>query len=65
MWMLLRMKNFWWYCICLKKKIVECMWYFIIYWYNVYKMKLNIFVLDLIKDIEIMVVVVYNVFFFY
>lgn len=48
-----------------KKKIVECMWYFIIYWYNVYKMKLNIFVLDLIKDIEIMVVVVYNVFFFY
>lgn len=50
-----------------KKKIVECMWYFIIYWYmyNVYKMRLSIFVLDWIKDIEIMVVVVYNVFFFY
>lgn len=48
-----------------KKKIVECMWHLTIYWYNAHKMKPNISALDLIKDIEIMVVAVHNVFSFH
>lgn len=48
-----------------KKKIVECMWHLTIYWYNAHKMKPKISALDLIKDIEIMVVAVHNVFSFH
>lgn len=41
------------------------MCHLIIYWYNAHKMRPNISALDLIKDIEIMVVAVHNVFSFH